>query len=187
MRAAIALLLLGCQGTSKDSCAELEQYAPAGVTLGTSEPECARLLAFADTVQARYAMDFRAWLSTVAPQRVVFASDTVLALTGPSAWTPRSFGPIPAQVPCGKGVPVTDELWSPPLSQILRTRPTALYVSLAVEIPPPGDMAAVRVSQDFNCDQKLGVTELVGEFHTGLPLMRGGWKLVSSKVSTIDE
>jgi hypothetical protein len=63
-----------------------------------------------------------------------------------------------------------------------------MYVSLAVEIPPsPGDMAAIRAFQDFDCDHVVGVTELVGEFHRGLPLVGGGWKLISSKASPIDE
>jgi len=183
------LLASGCGRARQNTCAELNRYAPRGVTLGSDEAQCAELLSFADTVQQRYGVDFQSWLSTVASQRVTMTSEAVFALAGLRSWSPRSFGPVPTDVPCGRGVPLTDDLWShSPLSQILTTRPEQLYVSLAVEIPPsPGNVATVHVYQDFNCDHVLGGIELVGEFHPGLPLMAGGWKLASSKVSRLDE
>lgn len=191
MKLAILLsVLCGCQSghLAQDSCAELDQYAPAGVSLGSNEAQCAEVLAFAETVQARYGMDFPTWMSTVLPQRGVLVEDALFALIGKRAWTPRSFGPVPAEVPCGKGIPLTDELWATDLSQILTARPEKLFVSLGIEIPPyPGDMAAIRVSQNFDCDETVGVMEIVGEFHVGLPLLAGGWTLVSSSVPSIEE
>jgi len=183
----VALLLVGCQ--NKNSCAELQQYAPAGVTLARGEAQCAEMLAFADTVPSNYGMDFRTWLATVVPQRTYMVQETIFALVGQRSWTPQSFDPVPNEVPCGHGVPLTDDLWaSSPLSQILGMRPKQLYVSLAVEIPAsPGDMAAIRVYQDFDCDHVVGVMELVGEFKVGLPILGGGWQLQSTVVSPINE
>ena len=187
------LLVVACSscssgGQQQSNCAELNQYAPPGVTLGTDEAQCAQTLAFADTVQARYGMDFRTWLSTVLPQRDTMVEDAIYALIGQRSWTAQTFAPTPTEVPCG-GIPVTDELWlNSPLSEILSMRPERLYVALGIEVPPtPGDMAAIRVYQDFNCDHIVGVMELVGEFHAGLPLLGGGWKLMSTTVPSIYE
>ena len=192
MKGTLLVLLAGCgacQDQPRSSCAELSQYAPAGVTLGSNETECARVLAFADTVDEHYGMNFRTWLSQVLPERAHLINDAVFALGGTSPWTPQSFGPVPAHVPCGRGVPLTDSDWfASPLSQVLASRPAEMYVSIAIEIPPaPGDMAAIRVYQDFDCDQTVGVTELVGEFHHGLPVLAGGWRLVSTTLAPIDE
>lgn len=192
MRKAV-LLVVACSscsssGQQQTSCAELNQYAPEGIRLGSNESECAQTLAFADTVQARYGMDFRTWLSTVLSQRSMMVEEAIYALIGQRSWTPQTFAQVPPELPCG-GVPLTDDLWlNSPLSQILSMRPEHLYVALAIENPPtPGDMAAIRVYQDFNCDHVVGLMELVGEFHSGLPLLGGGWKLMSTTVPTIYE
>jgi len=61
-------------------------------------------------------------------------------------------------------------------------------VSLAVELPPSaGDMAAIRVYQDFNCDHDVGISELVGEIHRGRPLLGGGWQPMSTTIPPIDQ
>lgn len=181
------LLQAACQGGASN-CEKLAHHAPSGVTLASDETECAEILSFTETVGAQYGMDFQTWLSVVAAQPVALTHDAVFALVGGS-WTPESFGPVPIEVPCGRGVPVTDDLWSnSPLSQILKRRPTQLFVSLSVEIPPtPGDVAAIRMHQNFDCNDTVGIMELVGEFRVGVPVLAGGWQLMSSKTPLLTE
>jgi hypothetical protein len=187
---ACLLLLCGCHRSEfESSCAELNSYAPKGVTLASDEERCKQLLKFARTSEERYDMDFRTWLSTVAAQPVVMVSDTVFALNGRGGWTPTSFSAVPPEVPCGKGLPLTDALWNnSPLSKILTTRPRELYVSLSVDIPSdPGDVATIRAFQDFNCDHRIGVTEIVGQFHVGGLASVAGWRLMRTTVPQLDE
>lgn len=186
----VSLLLTACQRSEPQSqCSELNQYAPAGVTLANEEERCAQLLEFSRTVDANYGMDFSTWLATVPRQRVQMITDAVFSVTDGARWMPVSFPRIPAEVPCGKGVALSDTIWTgSPLSQILAERPRDLYVSLTIDIPPdPGNVMAIRVQQDFNCDQEVGVMEVVGEIRAGVPALAGGWRLISSSVPPLDE
>jgi hypothetical protein len=187
--AAIATSALGCHNDARSPCDELNQYAPAGVVLANDNARCAQLLEFAHSTEQRYDMEFSNWLTTVAGQRTAFMNDAVFAMTGLYGWTPAPFSLTPAQVPCGRALPLTDDLWvTTPLSKILKSRPVNLYVSLSVSIPPvPGNVAEIDVQQDFDCDGHIGDMKLVGEFHVGVPAAVGGWKLISSTVPPLDE
>jgi hypothetical protein len=181
----VTVILAAC-GDPGSSCEQLNKYAPKGVYLATNEQECARILEFSRIVPASYKMSFTDWLSNVLPQRVLFATDAVDAVSEQSTWVPTTFGPEPAIVPCGPGLPVTDAFWqASTLQYVLRERPTTLYVSLAVKID--NNVATIDTFQDFNCDHKLGVNELVGAFKKGLPAPAGGWTLMNSVSAPIDQ
>lgn len=189
--ALIAILcgLCACQQrTNETACEELNRFAEPGIVLASDELRCTELLEFARTVPHRYGMDFSTWLVTVPAQTTSLLLDVIFALTGTS-WTPTSFDREPPVIPCGQGFQVTDEYWNRSvLARIVtRTRPERLYVSLAVDIPPsPGNIATIRVFQDFDCDGTLGVFELTGEFKQGMPVT--GWKpLTPAIVPEFDE
>jgi hypothetical protein len=180
------MLVAGCQRSRMESsCEELQHSAPPGVTLANNEQRCAELLAFANVAVESYGMDFTRWLTTVPSQPVKFVHETIFALTERS-WPPVSFQRVPAAVPCGKAMALDDATWTgSALSRVLSSRPEQVYVSLAVEIS--ADRATIRVFQDFDCDQKLGVTEVTGRFKQGLSPFTGGWQLEKATYAEIDE
>jgi hypothetical protein len=186
MKLTVTLLLVACtRPDATPPCDELNSYAPKGVSLGSNDAQCSELLEFAKTVPARYNMDFRSWLQVVPKQTVQFLNDSINSLSLYTTWPPTSFGPEPAQVPCG-GTPTTDTLWNGSnLSKILQARPSMLYASLSIAID--GNLATVHVLQDFNCDGTQGTTELVGHFQQGESPLAGGWSLVRSSVAPLDQ
>lgn len=181
----VAFLVAGCQHPS--ACEELAQISPQGMVLATDEGRCSAILSFAYTTQDRYGMDFDTWIRTVAAQRTLFVLQSVYSMTNRTTWTPSSFPREPSAIPCGSGVPVTDSYWDTAvLSRILPERPPSLYASLSITIAP-NNIATINVFQDFNCDGKVGVTELTGEFKQGVSPFLGGWRLISSTTPHLEE
>ena len=180
-----ASLLMACQRQpSEPPCQELARYAPDGVTLASEEQRCIELLEFASTTKQKYGLEFGLWLQTVVPQRALFMLDAVSALTDPQRWQPMSFSPQPV-VPCG-GLVVTDAVWtSSVLSNIIQQKPDKMYVSLGISVE--GNLATIRVIQDFNCDNQPASTVLIGRFKRGLDPLAGGWDRISTSTAEIDE
>jgi hypothetical protein len=185
MRLAAVILLFACQRDAPiASCRELAQYSASGIVLASTEARCAEVLAFGSTVGDKYNMGFSEWLTEVLPQRAAFIVDSIRALTEGDKWLPASFGPTP-DMRCG-GITVTDEMWKGTvLSKILTARPSKIYVSLSISVE--GERATIRVTQDFDCDGKVGLTEVVGRFRKGQPMLAGGWIRLSTKTAEVDE
>jgi hypothetical protein len=187
--AATVALTSACEN-NESACAMLKSESPDGVTLATDEHRCGELLQFGTYVEQQYHMDFKTWLATVPGQGVGFISDALFALTGDaSAPRPTSFAPTPATPPCGPGVEVTDDVWARlPFSRFVKHRPDTLYVSFSVELQTgTPNIATLRAYQDFDCDHKLDVLEVVGEYTPGVPPLAGGWHLLHSSTPAVDE
>jgi len=183
--AAIALAVV-CGCSKKElACEELNRFAPKGIVIASEETRCQAILDFAATTKDRYGLEFSEWLDVVFPQKARLLLDMFQALTLPGpldkSWRPASFPREPAEVPCGKGKEVTEGWWKESvLSKVVRDRPEKLYVSLALDIS--GDLATVRVYQDFDCDGVLGVTEVSARFRAGLSPSHGGWEITKPTV-----
>ena len=183
-------MMAGCHGASSSSaasaCEELQGMVPSGVVLATDDQRCSEILTFGLAASERYGMPFKEWLTTVPAQGMAFALDAIYALTERQTLL-GALVLSPEKVPCGRGVPIGDDEWSrSQLSKIITTRPLEFYVSLSVDIGPD-NVASIRVFQDFDCDQRLGLLEIVGRFKPGLSPFTGGWQLIRSSESKIDE
>jgi hypothetical protein len=176
-------------GKNEDPCAELKKESPPGVTLATTEQRCSELLEFGKHLEQHYGMGFKTWLATVPAQGVAFVNDALFALTDTPSQLPSSFATTPANPPCGPGLDVTDAVWANlPFSSFVKIRPAKLYVSFSVDLKVgTPNVATLRAYQDFDCDQQLGVLEVVGEYTPGVPALAGGWHLLHSLTPPVDE
>lgn len=173
----------GC--ARREPCADLNRFADPGIVIASEDERCRAILDFAALTEERYGLGFKEWLAVVYAQKVVLFLDIFQALTVPGppdeSWQPASFPREPAEVPCGKGEEVSEGWWrASVLSRVIRSRPAKMYVSLGLEIN--GDVATIRVYQDFDCDGEIGVNELTARFRTGLGPTHGGWELVKPTV-----
>lgn len=185
--ATITALSVGCLacGGGRTVCEELQAKSPDGVVLATEEERCATLLKFAESVQQRYKMDFKAWIETVIGQRVTMMHEAVLSLTR-AGWTPASFARVPENVPCAPGMQVDAEFWNgSPITSLYSQQPQYLYVSLSLTVDT--DVATIRAFQDFDCDGKIATQEVRGRFVQGMDPLGGGWSRISGTVPPIDE
>lgn len=185
----VVALASACQ-KDESPCSELKSMSPDGVTLATDEQRCSQLLEFGRYVDQHYQMDFKTWLAVVPTQGVHFVNDALFALTGDSgAPAPTSFSAVPPVPPCGPGLVLTDALWaSLPFSSFVKSRPDKLYVSFSVDLQTGAtNTATFRVYQDFDCDQKIDILELVGEYTPGVSALAGGWHLLHSSTPAVDE
>lgn len=177
-------LVWGCS-KKEPACDELNRFAPKGIVIASEETRCQAILDFAATTKERYGLEFSEWLDVVFPQKskLLLGMFQALVIPGPpdKSWRPASFSREPAEVPCGRGEEVTERWWKESvLSRVVRDRPEKLYVSLALDIS--GDLATVRIYQDFDCDGELGVTELSARFRAGFSPSHGGWTLTKPTV-----
>lgn len=190
MKVLTLLALLGaCQrGSNETSCEELAKYAPEGVVLADDEKRCGEILEFAATVPERYGMDFTTWLKVVPAQGVTFLFDAIYSLTERTTWQPQSFAPEPENIGCG-GKDVSVEEWErSTLSKIVAKRPDKIYAALSIDIPTsPGDIATIKIVQDFNCDQNPGTMQVIGQFRRGISPFTGGWRRISTSEPELDE
>lgn len=184
---ATSTLLLGCHRSAMSSCEELAQMAPKGVVLADTDARCFQMLDFAASIPSRYGVEFSEWLSTVPAQRSAMLIGTMDALTR-GGWSPVDFGPFPPTPPCGPGFSTDQVQWdASPLASILSPRPDKLFVSLALNVDPNNSLLTIRVLQDFDCDQIVGVTEVEGKYGVGLPLFSGGWTTQRAVSPILDE
>ncbi|MBA3394234.1 MAG: hypothetical protein H0T89_16420 [Deltaproteobacteria bacterium] len=190
MKLLTLLALLGaCQrGSNETACEELAKYASEGVVLASDEKRCGEILDFAATVPERYGMDFATWLKVVPAQGVTFLFDAIYALTERTTWDPQSFALEPQNIACG-GSAVSEEEWGrSTLSKIVTKRPEKIYAALSIDIPTsPGDIATIKIVQDFNCDQNLGTMQVIGQFRRGISPFTGGWSRISTLEPELDE
>lgn len=161
--------------------------APKGVVLADTDARCSQMLDFSASIPSRYGMEFSEWLSTVPAQRSALLIGTMDALTR-GGWSPVDFGPYPPTTPCGSGFATDQVEWdASPLARILPARPDRLFVSLALDVDPNNSVLTIRVLQDFDCDQTVGVMEVEGKYGVGLPLFNGGWTTQRAASPNLDE
>lgn len=182
----VATIACGCQ-RSVPPCEELARLSPK-VPLATEDQRCSELVAFASVASERYGMTFERWVDDVAGQRTNLLLETIYSLTERTTWSPSTFTREPPEIPCGTGFEVTDAFWATStLAKILPSRPAQLFASLAVTIPPAGNVATIDVIQDFDCDGTKATMRTHGEFRQGTSAFLGGWKLLDSSYPDVDE
>lgn len=181
---------VACQSGERDACEELHSYFTEGLILSSDPAECTRYLAFVRGPIVREWPTPQDWLDEVVRQRVRLMGDMI------DSWVEEVIrsevdGRIPSQVPCGRGVTVTDRLWRDSgLADLGVRRPDRLFVSLGLSVlerTPDGDHLVIRSFQDFDCDGVVAFSEMEGIARVGQPVLGGGWNYRRNKFAPLDE
>jgi hypothetical protein len=118
--------------------------------------------------------------------------DLVRALTGGPEWEQHSFPHGPQEVPCGRGIAVSDSVWNAlELSKAGVRRPGTLYVSISLSLSDEigedgGREATIRAHHDFDCDGQVAISEMVGRYrqNQGFPT---GWDPIRTSYASVAE
>jgi hypothetical protein len=115
----------------------------------------------------------------------------IFAAVEDPAWEPGSFPYEPGQVPCGRGIQVSNGVWSEmQLGRSGLDRPKHLYGSHSLELGAfvdGGRALTIRSQQDFDCDGVAATSEEEGIFYRGQYVLGGGWKAVRLSLAPLYE